>query len=619
MSLNWNIEVFLAFLGFIFFLIFSFIFFILATSKRNKIYLSLAITLSIFTAFHFLEATAYIFISFELKRASAMMYSIGLFSLILNVDLVSKERISYYKSVIASFIIGCTVILALIPENINFYYHEYWGYPTLGVVGFLRIINIFALFLVEFQLTYWFYRTWRKSPPELKRSALNLFITAILFYICILIIFLFGIWLIIPIPYIIAMGFMSLVIYFVYYEPKLIYILSFSAYRITVITNHSGTPLFNLSWNLHDYKSDNEQSLLAKWLPVLHQLSLKFTKSLLVEEIKLENDVLLFRQGSYITAVLLSKKSTPALRESLHNFVRAFEEHYILLLKASTTDYKYYNGTIDLINKFFPSGISSTLNSDNSLKSYLEELVGQRTCELEQVSQIKTEFMSTMSHELRTPLNVIIGFTDLLLEKLYGELNKDQVKFLNNITSSATHLLNLINDILDISKIESGKINLNIQQSKLFEIIDPIIATIKPMYEAKDLKFNIQGLNKEQIIAVDPIRFKEILYNLLSNAIKYILQGEISLNIKDSEKYWKFDVIDTGIGILKKDYHLIFKDFQRIDSKYIKSIEGTGLGLSFSKRLVNLHGGDIWFKSIFKKGSTFSFTIPKNAECKEQD
>lgn len=618
MSLNWDIEVFIAFLGFIFFLIFSSISFKLAYSRKDKVFLSLALTLSIFTLFNLLEATAYLFLNFELKRASAIMYSLGLFSLILNVDLVSKERISYYKSVGASFLIGCTIILAFIPGNIQFYYHPIWGYPTLGVSGLLRIFNNFALFLVGFQLSYWFYRTWRKSPPELKKSALKIFTTAILFFITILIIFLSGIYLIIPIGYIIAAGFMSFVMYFVICEPKLINILSFSVYRITVIANHSGSPLFNLSWNFNDDTSKHEQNILAKWLPALQQVSFNYTKSLIVEEIKLERDILLFTQGNYVTAVLLSKHSTPAIRESLDNFVKVFEQHYFALLDSHQTNSSLYNKANELINKFFPIGVSSNSNSDTSLNSYLEELVNLRTRELEQISQFKTEFLSRMSHELRTPLNVIIGFTDILLENLYGEVNEEQRKFLKNISSSSTDLLDLINDILDISRIESGKIKLFLTEISLNDMLFQIKSSVKPLYKDKKLKFKILGINHNQKVMADPIRFKEILYNLISNAIKYTIKGEITLKFSETKEYWNFEVKDTGIGIAEKHYPLLFRDFQRIDSGYVKSIPGTGLGLSLTKRLVNLHGGNIWFTSELGKGTIFTFTLPKNKPIEKE-
>ncbi len=289
MTLNWNIEVFIALLGFIFFLSYSIIFFRLGYSKRNKAFLSLFLTFSILTAFHFFETTAYLFLSFELKRMGAMMGSIGFFFLIFNVDIVSKERVSYYKIIAASFIIGSTVVLAFIPENIKFYLHSILGYPTLGMSGLLQIINYLSVFLVGTQLVYWFFRTWQKSPSELRKKAHYLFITNVIFYCCLLVIFSLGLHLIFPVGYIVAIGSITIITFFIAREPKLLHVLSFTGHRITVITNELGIPLFNFSWDIKSSKLKDEQRLLAKWLPLLQQLSQRVGKSLLVEEKKLEN------------------------------------------------------------------------------------------------------------------------------------------------------------------------------------------------------------------------------------------------------------------------------------------------------------------------------------------
>jgi len=143
-------------------------------------------------------------------------------------------------------------------------------------------------------------------------------------------------------------------------------------------------------------------------------------------------------------------------------------------------------------------------------------------------SQFKTDFMASMSHELRTPLNSVIGFTDVMLERISGELNEEQEKYLTNVKSSALHLLDLINDVLDISKIESGKIELRIEDVNLSQIINQINTMIKPIYEKKNLKFEVPKFDKKKIIQVDRLRFKEILFNLLSNAVKYTKEGKVN-------------------------------------------------------------------------------------------
>ncbi|MHA1673036.1 MAG: ATP-binding protein [Promethearchaeota archaeon] len=226
-------------------------------------------------------------------------------------------------------------------------------------------------------------------------------------------------------------------------------------------------------------------------------------------------------------------------------------------------------------------------------------------------SQFKSEFMASMSHELRTPLNSIIGFTDVVLEGIGGNINKEQDRYLNNVKSSALHLLNLINDILDIAKIESGKMELNVEKILLSKVINQVGSMIKPMYREKNLQYEVLEFDISKNICIDRKRFMEILFNLLSNAIKYTREGKITLQTLEKEGEWVFNIVDTGIGIARKDFDIIFKEFLRVNSEFTNSIEGTGLGLPFTRKLVELHGGNISFTSELGKGSTFSFTIPK--------
>jgi PAS domain S-box-containing protein len=267
---------------------------------------------------------------------------------------------------------------------------------------------------------------------------------------------------------------------------------------------------------------------------------------------------------------------------------------------------------------------------EDSFKEELEDEVKIRTKELNDAleqqklfldqivksSQFKTEFMATMSHELRTPLNAIIGFADLLLEGVYGELSDDQKEFIVDIKSSAEHQFDMIKHILNISKIESGQITLNIQKFSLNSLIDQITSSLRPLYSKKKLNFTVRGLEEEILMYADPIRLKEIILNLLSNAIKFTIDGYVKLQIKQNYYDWIFKVVDSGIGIAQSDFSLIFKEFKRVDSPYVRSVSGTGLGLSLSKRLIELHGGEINFTSLLGVGTTFTFNIPKKIEKK---
>lgn len=279
-----------------------------------------------------------------------------------------------------------------------------------------------------------------------------------------------------------------------------------------------------------------------------------------------------------------------------------------------------YHGTIrditerrkseELRNKF-----TQTLEIEVKMRTKeLFDTLAKQSTYLDQIlksSQFKSEFMATMSHELRTPLNAIIGFSELLIEKLYGELNDKQLEFLDDIHSSADHLLDMINRILDISKIEAGKLQLNIELVSLNEIVNQVEVSFRPTYSKKNLDFFVKGLDTETLIYADPARLKEILMNLVSNAIKYTNAGAVTIECNQTDNNIEISIIDTGIGIAKKDHDRVFKEFERIENELSQATQGTGLGLSLTKRLVNLHGGNISFTSEQEKGSTFTFTIPK--------
>jgi len=242
----------------------------------------------------------------------------------------------------------------------------------------------------------------------------------------------------------------------------------------------------------------------------------------------------------------------------------------------------------------------------NQQRLYLDKIL--------KASHFQTEFMARISHELRTPLNAIIGFTALLLEGVYGQLNVVQLEFIKDIEESSKDLLDMISNILDISKIESGQVLLKIEKIQIFDLMQQIISTLNPLYSKKNLKFELKGLKKNQVISVDRIKFKQIIFNLLSNAIKFTEKGTIIFEFVDSKDKWEFIVKDTGIGISKEDFNIIFKEFKRVRSASVDSKPGSGLGLALTKRLVNLHGGDISFKSKLGKGSTFTFFLPKRLE-----
>ena len=248
----------------------------------------------------------------------------------------------------------------------------------------------------------------------------------------------------------------------------------------------------------------------------------------------------------------------------------------------------------------------------------LEIKVAERTRELEKANEklkeldrLKSMFLASMSHELRTPLNSIIGFTGLLLMGLAGELNGEQKKQLSMVKNSAKHLLNLINDILDISKIEAGRIDLDITDFSLKDLIDEVAEEVSSLLVGKSIRLETdveEGAN----MTSDRRRVKQILINLVSNAIKFTDQGLVKIKARylSSDKV-EISVSDTGIGIKKEDLKKLFQPFQQLDMSSSKKYEGTGLGLHLCYRLTELLGGTITAKSEFGKGSVFTITLTK--------
>lgn len=245
-------------------------------------------------------------------------------------------------------------------------------------------------------------------------------------------------------------------------------------------------------------------------------------------------------------------------------------------------------------------------------------LTGIQSKRIEAANKAKSEFLANMSHELRTPLNAIIGFSEILRDKLCGDLNEEQMDFVMDINSSGHHLLQMINDILDLSKIESGKLELKYEEFKIDEAIEGVLTTLKGLANKKYLSLETFFHNPNELIFADHVKFKQILYNLLSNAIKFTPEkGKITIHTKsfrdESERdFIEVAVSDTGIGIAPEDYPKIFVEFKQVDSSISRKYEGTGLGLALTKKLVDLHGGKVGFESKPGVGSTFYFTLPIN-------
>jgi signal transduction histidine kinase len=231
--------------------------------------------------------------------------------------------------------------------------------------------------------------------------------------------------------------------------------------------------------------------------------------------------------------------------------------------------------------------------------------------QLEIASQHKSEFLANMSHELRTPLNAVIGFSEVLLEKFFGELNEKQNEYVDDILSSGRHLLSLINDILDLSKIEAGRMELEVTTFYLPDAIDNALLLIRERASRHGIKLDRVIDDRLGDFTGDERKFKQILVNLLTNAVKFTPEGgQVKVEARLGDSAVIISVIDTGIGIAKEDQEPIFEEFRQAGGNYAHKREGTGLGLTLTRRFVEMHGGRIWVESEVGKGSTFTFTLP---------
>jgi len=233
-----------------------------------------------------------------------------------------------------------------------------------------------------------------------------------------------------------------------------------------------------------------------------------------------------------------------------------------------------------------------------------------RNREIERANRLKSEFLASMSHELRTPLNTILGFSELLAEESSGALNEKQKRFVSHIQRDANHLLELINDILDLSKIEAGRLELHIEAFPMAVAVAEVLTSVRPLAAAKSLVLD-SDLDTQLVLHADRVRFKEILYNLFSNAIKFTpAGGRVWIESSVAEGAVHLTVGDTGIGIAFEDQQAIFESFRQASATTKGVREGTGLGLAITRRLVEHHGGKIWVESELSRGSRFHFTLP---------
>jgi signal transduction histidine kinase len=240
----------------------------------------------------------------------------------------------------------------------------------------------------------------------------------------------------------------------------------------------------------------------------------------------------------------------------------------------------------------------------------LYENLATSNARLLEASRLKSQFLANMSHELRTPLNSIIGFSKVLLNRLDGELTDRQEAYVRSVHNSSRHLLELINSILDFSRIEAGKFDMRSERMDLLDVVEECIETSMPLVRDKRVKLEKDVPVELPPVQADRTRIKQVLLNLISNAIKFTHAGRVLVQVRPEGQTVHVSVADTGIGISPTDLQRLFEPFQRLDNPLAQQADGTGLGLAISKKFVELHHGRIWAESRESQGSTFHFTLP---------
>jgi signal transduction histidine kinase len=269
---------------------------------------------------------------------------------------------------------------------------------------------------------------------------------------------------------------------------------------------------------------------------------------------------------------------------------------------------EFPKATIDLLQTFADQSVVAIQNAR------LFSEIGEKSKQLAEASQHKSQFLANMSHELRTPLNAILGYTELILDGIYGDTPQKAQDVLKRIDSNGRHLLGLINDVLDLSKIEAGQLTLTLTDYVVRDVVYNVYSAVEPLASGKGLNFKVDIQADLLPGRGDARRLTQVLLNLVGNAIKFTDSGEVVIKAAAIEDSFILSVRDTGPGISEADQAKLFQEFQQADNSITKAKGGTGLGLAISKRIVELHGGRIWLESQLGQGSTFSLTLPTRVE-----
>lgn len=355
--------------------------------------------------------------------------------------------------------------------------------------------------------------------------------------------------------------------------------------------NYEIDSTFDITGDLKKFIFSKESIILDETTPLIKTIGLNGTsqKSYIVSKI--------FIKSTVFGIVVLSKREK--------NF---YKQEDLDALSVISSVLSYLLKDLELSNVFkiqlkaLKDGIVEKNEAYKTIKEQNEKIL--------EADKVKNEFLANISHELRTPLNSILGFSDILGTQLYGNLNAKQEEYVNDIKVSATHLLGMINEVLDMSKIEANAMKIVKSAFWISRAVDEVANILAPLAQKKNIKL-IKNMNADFEVFADYQKIQQILYNLVSNAIKYSPENdEVEISVSSDDEKFKILVHDNGIGIDKKYHGKIFAKFVQLDSAYTKKESSTGLGLTITKELVELHGGKISLISEINNGSTFIVEIP---------
>jgi signal transduction histidine kinase len=363
-----------------------------------------------------------------------------------------------------------------------------------------------------------------------------------------------------------------------------------------------------------------------------HLLTFAETRSILKDEAMIRRLVeaqkiylMQMVQGPYDAAYFERRWRIGYIHNAIHMepqwFIGAFQLYhriiYLMILE------RYGNDAQAVVDHILAFDKIMNLDMQLGIQSYYIHYEGtmgklrELNSKIAATSIAKSQFLANMSHEFRTPLNAIIGFTEVLQDQIPGPLNAEQLEYLGDIHNGGQLLLRLINDVLDLSKVEAGRLELFYEIFPIAQMVRETTTTLRGLAEKKGLTIQLNLPPDLGLITADQIRFKQVLYNLLSNALKFTDAGTITVSAMLENQQLHLTVTDTGIGIRAEDIDRIFIEFSQVDASHSRRHEGTGLGLALSRRLVEAHRGRIWVDSAFGAGSTFHVVLPLRPDGSE--